>query len=189
MLKIYIPETEYYSEATNKIKHYGPYEFEIEHSLLSLSKWESKWHKSYFNDAKTEEEIIDYVRCMTITQNVDPDAYYILKSKKDILTLINTYLQDPMSATTIRKNVNESSEDTTPRKVITAEVVYVWLFQAGFPIECEKWNLNRLMTAINVYNINNAPSKSNKMTKEQTSSYYKSLNAKRRAEAMKLGMK
>lgn len=148
--------------------------FKIQHSLVSLSKWEEKWHKPFLSKTqKTQEELIDYVRCMTITQNVNPEIYNYLPTS--IMNEIIEYMNDPMTATTIKKNDNRPPN----RQIITAEVIYGWMIGLNIPMEFQKWHLNKLMTLIEVVNEQNAPSK--KMGKNATLAQNRSLNAARRA--------
>ena len=153
MLKIVIKEGERFNEETSQISYAKETVLHLEHSLISLSKWESKWHKSFLDDQKTEEEMLDYVRCMTIMQNVDPSIYNHLSI--DNMKEIKAYLDDPMTATTF-------SDNRVPRsrqKKTTAELIYYWMITLQIPVEFEKWHLNRLLTLIRVCNIENAPKK------------------------------
>lgn len=148
---------------------------QLEHSLVSLSKWESKWKKPFLSDkgGHTEEETIDYVRCMTLTQNVDPIVYYGLTS--DLIQKIADYIQDPMTATTIQdRKVGRSTSE-----VVTSELIYYWMVAHQIPFECQKWHLNRLLMLIRVCNIKN--SKPEKMGRRETLAYNRQLNASRRA--------
>ena len=173
MISIHIPETEYYDETKNEFVSIKEQTLLLEHSLISVSKWESKWHKPFLekND-KTTEEVIDYLRCMTITQNVDPNVYYNI-SENDILR-IKDYIDDSMTATTF------SNQNRPNRQIITAEIVYYWMVTFNIPFECQKWHLNRLLTLINVCSIKNQPSK--KMSKADIRSRNAALNAARRAQ-------
>lgn len=146
---------------------------QLEHSLISLSKWESKWHKPFLSkDDKTYDEIIDYVRCMTISQNVDPKVYYALK--RSDLESIEKYLADPMTATVISK-----AGKKTRQRAVTSELIYSWMVTLGIPFNpCEKWNLNRLLTLIDVCNIENSPKK--RMKNRDILKQNSSLNAQRK---------
>ena len=147
----------------------------LEHSLLSISKWESKWNKAFLTSSnKTEEEILDYVECMTITQDVDPDVYTHLSNEN--ITQINNYISAPMTATTFR----ESKTSKTSREVVTSELIYYWMFSLGIPKELEKWHLNRLLTLIRVFDVKNQPAK--KMSRREIMSQNAQLNAARRAQ-------
>lgn len=143
----------------------------LEHSLVSISKWESKWHKPYLsNDKKTLEENLDYIRMMTLTKNVDPRLYYLLSEENS--RAIAEYINDPMTATWFAK-----SEDRPSRRVITSELIYYWMISLNIPMECQKWHLNRLLTLIRVCNAENNPKK---MGKKAEASQRAMLNRARR---------
>lgn len=147
---------------------------QLEHSLVSLSKWESKWCKPFLSkELKTLDETKDYIRCMTITQNVDPEIYNRLSNSN--IEAINKYIDAPMTATTFN-NRNQSSS----KEIITSELIYYWMISFNIPMECQKWHLNRLLTLIRVCNIKNSPPK--KMGKRDIASQYASLNAARRKQ-------
>lgn len=170
MLTVTIPETELYDEILNEFKIVKEQKLVLEHSLVSLSKWESKWHKPFLSkDPKTREETIDYIRCMTVS-SVDPIVYRCITPK--VIGQINQYIEDPMTATTIRDQKKGKPE------VITAEIIYYWMVALGIPFECQKWHLNKLLTLINVVNIKNKPAK--KMSRKEVMSRNASLNAARR---------
>lgn len=173
MLKITIPENEMWDEANNKFVSIKETTLSLEHSLVSISKWESKYKKSFISSKdKTPEELLDYIKFMTLTQNVPDTAYAFLT--RDNIEEINNYIGDPMTATTISDNGKRS------REIITSELIYYWMFANQIPKECEKWHINRLMTLIGVFGAKNAPDK--KMTKAQTAKRYAALNAQRRAK-------
>ena len=170
MLTIIIPETELYDEIRNEFKYVKEQKLVLEHSLVSLSKWESKWHKPFLSkDPKTREETIDYIRCMTVN-SVDPIVYQCVSSEN--IQEINQYIEDPMTATTI------NSQNNGQQEIITAEIIYYWMVALQIPFECQKWHLNKLLTLINVVNIKNKPPK--KMSKKDIMSRNASLNAARR---------
>lgn len=149
---------------------------QFEHSLISLSKWESKWHKPFLSaKEKTNEELLDYIRCMTLTQNVDPNVYRALP--RETLERINGYIDDPMTATTFSDRRKEGSS-SAKNEVVTAELIYYWMITYQIPFECQKWHLNRLLTLIRVCSIKNAPEK--KVSKSQIYSQNRALNAARR---------
>ena len=172
MLKIVIPGIELYDEEKEEFITTKPQTLHLEHSLVSLAKWESKWNKPFLTkDNKTYEEIIDYIRCMTITQNVSEDTYRLL-TRENIQQVIE-YMELPMTATTF------SNQKKTPsRDVVTAEIIYYWMISLNIPFECQKWHLNRLLTLINVCNIKNQPKK--KMSKRDILNRNKALNKARR---------
>ena len=127
---------------------------ELEHSLVSLSNWESKWCKSFIDSKdKTEEESLDYIRCMTLTPNVHPDIYYLLTDEN--VEEINKYINAPMTATTV-KNIGGGKKRNS---FITAEVIYDWMITLGIPLYRETWHINRLVTLIQVRSAKNQPAK------------------------------
>lgn len=175
MLSITIPDSEVFIEETGEFIKIKGQTLQLEHSLISLSKWESKWHKPFLGKGeKTSEEIIDYVRCMTLTPNVDSMVYNFLTNEN--VREINKYIDDPMTATTF-------SEDPTAkrnREIITSELIYYWMISLNIPVEFQKWHLNRLLTLIRVCNIKNQPPK--KMSKKEIMRRNAALNAARRKQ-------
>lgn len=174
MLQVTIPAAEYYNEQTGEFHSIKETTLQLEHSLISLSKWESKWNKPFLGkDEKTVEECRDYVRCMTITQNVNPMVYQFLTNEN--FRQINQYIEAPMTATTF----SEREGKTFNRDIITAEIIYYWMVALQIPFECERWHLNRLITLVRVCNIKNTPPK--KASKRELIERNRSLNAKRRS--------
>lgn len=154
MLKLTVPGYEYFDSRTNSFGHTKTVTLQLEHSLVSLSKWEEKWQKPFLGkDQKTMEQCVDYVRCMTITQNVDPLVYGGLTNEN--FDEVNRYIEAPMTATWF----NDESNRKFNREVITAEIIYYWMISLNIPFECQKWHLNKLLTLIRVCNIKNAPPK------------------------------
>lgn len=172
MLQIKIQGTEYWDEKKEMfVEGSKDIVLQLEHSLVSISKWESKWRKPFlYQDNKTTEEVIDYIKCMTITQNVKDEVYGRLTTNN--INEINDYIKSPMTATTF------SDSKGTSREIITSELIYYWMISNNIPMECQKWHINRLLTLIRVCNVKNAPSK--KMSKREIASRYASLNAARR---------
>lgn len=173
MLKITIPAMELYDDVRNEFVTTKEQELQLEHSLVSLSKWEAKWHKPFLSNSvkKTEEEMIDYIKCMTLTQNVKPEVYHYLTA--DIFNKVSEYIENPMTATTIH-----GQEHKPTREVVTSELVYYWMITLGIPMECQKWHLNRLFMLINVCSVKNAPNK--KMSRNDILAQNRALNAARR---------
>lgn len=172
MLKITVPGLELYDEEKNEFINYKDQILQLEHSLVSISKWEAKWHKPFLSDEdKTLEEIIDYIKCMTITQNVKSDVYDRLTS--DNIQTINDYIQDSMTATTF-----SDDKKTGKKEIVTSEIIYYWMVTYNIPMECQKWHLNRLLTLVKVCTIKNSPPK--KMSNSEIISRNKALNAARR---------
>ena len=146
---------------------------QLEHSLVSISKWESKWHKPFISkDEKTLEETLDYIKCMTITQNIDPEVYNRLTHSN--VNEINKYIDDPMTATTFYGN----SQEGRSKEIITSDLIYYWMISLNIPMECQKWHLNRLLTLVRVCNIKNAPPK--KRSTYDISCDYAALNEERK---------
>lgn len=173
MLQITIPATELWDEKNEQFIYTKEHTLQLEHSLVSLSKWEMRWHKPFLSNAKkTPEEIVDYIKCMTITQNVDSSAYNFLSAEN--LVEINQYIDNPMTATTFKKDPNEKRNGD----IITAEIIYYWMIALNIPFECQKWHLNKLLTLIRVCNIKNSPKK--KKSREQVLRENAALNAARR---------
>lgn len=173
MLHITIPSTEQWDEAKQEFVYTKERHLQLEHSLVSLSKWESKWGKAFLSsEDKTVEEIIDYVRCMTITQNIDPDTYNYLTVEN--IRDVDEYINAPMTAT----HFYDGSSAKRSREVITAELIYYWMIALNVPFECQKWHLNRLLALIRVCNIKNAPPK--KRSEMETRNRYAELNEARR---------
>lgn len=175
MLQLTIPESEYFNEKTGEFITIDKATIQLEHSLISLSKWESKWEKPFLvnKPPKTNDEIMDYVRCMTITQNVAPEIYFNLSDEN--LDLINSYIEAPMTATWFNDKTNRIN-----REIITSEIIYYWMIALNIPFECQKWHLNRLLTLIKVCNIKNSPQK--KMTKKEIMDRNRALNEARKAK-------
>lgn len=146
---------------------------QLEHSLVSLSKWESKWHKPFLDKIdKTAEETMDYIRCMTITQNVDPMVYRCITN--EIVRQVSEYIDDPMTATWFSKEKKRSFNTET----VTAEIIYYWMIVYNIPFECQKWHLNRLLTLIRVCDVKNAPPE--KLSRKEVARRNAALNAARR---------
>lgn len=151
MLSVVIPEKELFVEESETFYKIKETKLQLEHSLLSVKKWESKWHKAFLKkDEKTDEELLDYIRCMTLTTNVDPMVYLVIPP--DIAVKIISYINDPYSATNIG---NHPDSIIKKNEVVTAEVIYYWMITLNIPVEFQKWHLNQLITLINVIAIKN----------------------------------
>lgn len=174
MISIVIPAAEYFDEKNGEFHSIKETRLQLEHSLVSVSKWESKWCKPFLGkEDKTPEECTDYVRCMTVTQNVDPTVYRFLTRQN--FKQINAYIEAPMTATTF----NDRENKRFGREVITAEIIYYWMIALNIPFECQKWHLNKLLTLVRVCNIKNAPQK--KMSKREIMERNRALNNARRS--------
>ena len=175
MLTITIPAIEAWDEKHEIFVYTKAQTIRLEHSLVSISKWESKWHKPFLPDEKkTNEEMLDYFRCMTITQNVDENLYACIPPEK--VQEISDYIENPMSATVFY------DKHTAPRRKerITSEKIYFWMVINGIPFECQTWHLNRLMNLIHYCNGNNQPRK--KRLPNEIAQEYSELNAARKKQ-------
>lgn len=153
---------------------------QLEHSLVSLKKWESKWHKPFLSkEEKTFEETIDYIKCMTLTQNVGDEVYEHLS--QDNIKQINDYIGNPMTATTFSNNNRKKNS----QEIITAEIVYYWMIAFGIPPEYQKWHLNSLLTLIRVCEAKNETPK--KKSRREVAEEYAAMNAKRRQQLKSKG--
>lgn len=182
MLTITVPGGEWYDESREEYVYTKPQTLQLEHSLVSLSKWESKWKKPFLNNKKQPEprsleESIDYIRCMTITQNVDPMVYTTLGFNPNVIDQVNEYINDSHTATWFGKKEGEGP--SISREAVTSELIYYWMISLQIPFECQKWHLNRLLTLIKVCNIKNQPPQ--KMSKRQLAASRTQLNAQRLA--------
>ena len=148
---------------------------QLEHSLVSLSKWESKWQKPFYSKKEmTDEEALDYIKCMTLSKNVDPDVYRHI-TRENVKEVMD-YIENPMTPTTFGKN----DKGQLNKEVITSELIYYWMIASNIPFECQKWHLNRLITLIRVCSIKNTPPK--KRSKREIMSRNAALNAARRQQ-------
>lgn len=176
MLHIVVPANEYFDEDRQEFFSTKEQTLVMEHSLISISKWEAKWKKPYFSEDKTDEEVLDYLRCMTITpQKIDPVIYKMLS--KDNVDKITAYINDPMTATTIV----DQQKSSRRKQVVTSELIYYWMIAQNIPIEFEKWHINRLLTLIRVCSIKNDPNPK-KMSKSSIAKQNRAINAARKAK-------
>ena len=175
MLTIKIPDTEYYNDETSQFVSVKERTIDLEHSLVSLSKWEAKWCKPFLSkDQKTNEEVRDYIRCMIIDRNVPDNILYALSKQQE--KQIVEYIDEKMTATTF----SDISSSSKSHEVITSEIIYYWMISLNIPFECQKWHLNRLLTLIRVCSIKNAPPK--KMGRNSVLSRNAQINAARKKQ-------
>ena len=181
MLHITIPEQELFDEENGRFITTPKVELALEHSLVSISKWEAKWCKPFLSNndrnQKTDEETRDYIRCMTLTQNVDPEVYNYLSAEN--YKEISEYIDSPSTATWFSEDVIKNKSNGV-NETITSELIYYWMIALNIPVEFQKWHLNRLLTLIRVCNIKNQPPK--KMSKSAIMSRNAALNQQRRAK-------
>jgi hypothetical protein len=175
MLKIIIPGTEYFNEETETFETVGDVELELEHSLVSLSKWESKFKKPFLTpDPKSSMEVIAYIQAMIISPTFSPNLFH--RFSQENFTEINDYIESEESATTF----GTMPERKGRGEIITSELIYYWMVAFSIPFECEYWHLNRLFALIRICNIKN--SKPKKMSRHEIASRNRELNAIRRAQ-------
>lgn len=174
-LQITVPALRGFREETNEFVILKKEEtLELEHSLLSLSKWESKWKKPLLsNDKMTVEESVDYIRCMNLTPGVDPSVFTQQRLTNAIVDQVMAYMEDSMTATWF----SDRNKGKGQREIITAEILYYWMFVQRVPKECEKWHLNRLITMLRVCSEKNAPPK--KIPAAERIAQNRRLNAQR----------
>jgi hypothetical protein len=175
MLTIIVPGVEMFDDGSQEFITKNDVTLDLEHSLVSLSKWESIYEKPFLGkEDKTTEEILGYIKAMTLTPNV-PDEVY-LKLSEDNINAINKHIDAKMSATWF----NEAPGAPPSREVITSELIYYWLVTFQIPFECEHWHLNRLFTLIRVCNVKSAKPK--KMSRSEIAARNRALNAQRKAQ-------
>lgn len=177
MLRVDVPDQEWFDEERELFIPIKGATLFLEHSLLSVSKWESKWKISFLKsveDGQTPEQWIDYVRCMTINKGVDPSIYYNLT--KSMRRKIDSYISDSMTATSFNR---KKKGRQGPSRTVTSELIYAWMAHHQIPFECEKWHLNRLMTLIEVCATENSPKEM--MSQAEIMKQNAELNAARKA--------
>lgn len=178
MLTITVPASELFDETNGTFVYTKEQTLKLEHSLVAISKWESKWEKAYLETTdKTDEEVLDYIKCMTITQNVDPNVYFALtrKNAEDIAK----YISAKHSAVYLPEDPNAGKSRL--RDKVTSELIYYWMVALQIPFECEKWHINRLLNLIQIANIKNQP-RDKKMSKAEVMRRNKALNEARRKQ-------
>jgi hypothetical protein len=175
VLTIHVPLKEAYNEETQKFVLTQTFTMHLEHSLVSLSKWESEFERPFLGDGKkSAEELLWYIQAMTLTPNVPPEIFDRLSEEN--IEEINAYLARKMTATT----VNDQQHRGPQREKITAELIYYWMIALNIPFECQYWHINKLMMLIRVCNHKNNPPKT--MTRRELINRNRQLNAQRRAQ-------
>lgn len=175
-LSIEIPAREFFDEANQMFLNIPKTTLALEHSLISISKWETKYHKPFLEKTEdlTRDEVMDYIKFMTIGKPVDDLVYIALTSEN--IKQISDYIANPCTATTF------SNEKRTAKsgEFVTSELIYYWMVAYNIPFECEKWHINRLLTLIKICNIKNEPPK--KMPRGERLSKQAALNKARKAK-------
>lgn len=178
MLILNVQGQEYWNEDTCEFEYKGSVILKLEHSLLSVSKWEEKWKVPFLSDKhpKTDEMWMDYIKCMTIN-DVPPSAYDLITDRD--IKKITEYINDSHTATWFKENpLGAPIKKKQKEEIPTAELIYYWMFSCQIPKDCEKWHINRLMTLIRIFNVKNTPPE--KLSKKQIASRRSALNAARR---------
>jgi hypothetical protein len=173
-LMVTIPATDLFDETTEEFHTVKETKLKLEHSLVSISKWESKYEKPFLDGLQDGQETIDYIKCMTLTQNVDPIIYLCIP--QSVLHEIDEYIAKPMTATTI----TERGPRRGRNQKITSELVYYWMITLQIPTEFQKWHFNRLMMLIRVCQAENEGPK--KMSQKEIMKQNAALNAARKAK-------
>lgn len=180
MLKIEVLGGELYDEEHERFISIKPTTITLEHSLIAISKWESKYHIPFLEEGeKTKEQIQYYIECMTITPNVDPNVFNFMPSWQ--VEEIMEYVRDPMTATWFSDDANGRAGKTRQKEVVTSELIYYWMIALNIPADYEKWHINRLLTLIQVCNVKNA-SNDKKMSNKEILQNNDAINAARRAK-------
>lgn len=172
MLIVTISKTDAYDEEHNEFITLPPVRLRLEHSLVSVSKWESRWKKPFLSRKElTVDETIDYIRCMTVDRDVPANVYNRIDQR--VIDRVTAYIDESMTATTFSDKKKSFS-----REIITSEVIYYWMIAFNIPMECQKWHLSRLLTLINVCSIKSNPRKK-KISKREMAAQRRELNAAR----------
>ena len=175
MLHLQIPDRELWDPIKERFVSITGAEVDLEHSLYSVSKWESKWHVPFHDDRKekTLEQNIDYIRCMCVTENINPDVFRYITEQN--AKEISEYIGDSATATWFNDNKKRSGK----REIITAEIIYYWMTAYNIPESYQFWHLNKLMTLLRVCAEKNNPD-ANKKNNNTLASQRRALNAARR---------
>lgn len=189
MLELNIPKTRMWKPKENLFVYIEPETLTLEHSLISISKWESKWHRAFIDkspdaESLSGEQLLSYLRCMTIGKAKDPNSYYAIASNPDLMGQVNAYIDDPMTATVFYEDPNGKSKGVGKTKT-TSEEIYHSMIKWGIPFDCEKWHINRLLTLINVFVEKENP---RKMSKREILERNNAIRNKRHAEKAKRGV-
>jgi hypothetical protein len=183
-LPITIQPKELFDEVNNRFINVKETHLVLEHSLISISKWEAKYKKPFLVEKSMTnvEEVLYYIKCMTVTpQNVDDIVYTCLT--EDQIKSIVEYINDPMTATWFSDD-KQNSTKSKKKEILTSEVIYWQMIALQIPQGFEKWHLNRLLTLIRVCAAKNEEQYGDKkkMSKSDLLRRNAALNAQRRAK-------
>ena len=182
MLSLIIEGDERWDQDLEEFIYGESTEIKMEHSLVSISKWEAKYHISFLNTVdKTSEQMIDYMRFMILSKNINDEVFSKMISQEKYLKQIRDYMNDPMTATKFNKEQQKSARMNQGGEYITSETIYYWMVALQIPFDpCEKWHINRLLTLVQFCNIKNSPPK--KMSRNEIYAQNKALNEARKAK-------
>lgn len=169
MLEIKIPARSYYDEIAEEFVDFDEIDLKLEHSLISLDKWESEFEVPFLETKLDRPKLLYYIKCMSI-KPIEDSVLETLPS--DVINQIIVYIDKPMTATTINDSGGSNKE------ILTSEVIYYMMIKLGIPFECQKWHLNKLITLIRVCSVKDAPQK--KMSKKDVMAQNRALNEARR---------
>lgn len=178
MLKLHLKELEYFDDSKQEFVTLPALDLELEHSLVSISKWESKWKKPFLSESsRTDQETIDYIGHMANTA-IPPEEIYPRLSESDV-EKIATYINEEQTATWFYDPSKGKPQKKKPSETITSELIYYWIISLAIPTECQYWHLSRLLTLIRVCNEKNNPKK---LSRAEIAERNRALNEKRKAE-------
>lgn len=173
MLEIKTDPVELWDERIEEFVYIKGRTLFLEHSLISISKWESKWNKPFLSkEEKTKEEMIDYIKCMAINKNVNNNVFAYLSTEN--INKVKEYIDDPMTASTVKEEKN----GTVSREQITSELIYYWMVEFNIPSEYQKWHLNRLLMLIKICNAKSKTPK--KRSQRDLYNHHAAINAANR---------
>lgn len=184
MLEIRLKETEFWNADIDEFQYTDPQIIKLEHSLISVSKWEAIWKKPYFPSSLEPgiygvKEELSYIECMIIGPVRALVAASLLSNHAQEL---HEYINGEMTASKVTPKV--ASENPYRRKpTVTSELIYYWMIRYNIPFECERWHLSRLLALISICNAKDPDNKDNKMSAAEAAKYRRDLNAKRLAAA------
>lgn len=177
MITITIPEIELYDETKEEFVIVPKTVFNMEHSLVSLRDWESKWKVSFFHTEKNKEQLLDYLKMMTLTEGVSDIVYQMIPESE--MRRIVDYIKDSHTAMTINDSLGGKQKRSN--EFVTVETVYWWMISLGIPMECETWHLERLLALIKFISVKNDPKKT-KMSQKDVIRQNAEINARNRAK-------
>lgn len=177
MLRIYVPKCELWDEVHEEFIRTKAYTLRLEHSLVSISKWEAKHHISFFVTKLSGELLLSYIKCMTLNPDA-PDNVYMALTNANLKAILD-YINDPMTASKVSADVTRVGRDD----YVTSELVYYWMTKYNIPAEYEKWHINRLIMLIRICIEKEKPPK--KMTQAELYARHAAINARNKARFSK----